>query len=69
MLCGLVSPFYKQKSQTLQAFRSGLCRLRPLRCADFVLLNKIDTLKEGQLDSLVDIAKSLNPLSKVSSIT
>ena len=34
-----------------------------------MLLNKIDTLKEGQLDSLVDIAKSLNPLSKVSSIT
>ena len=32
-----------------------------------MLLNKIDTLKEGQLDSLVDIAKSLNPLSKVSS--
>ncbi|KAK9905575.1 hypothetical protein WJX75_002363 [Coccomyxa subellipsoidea] len=36
-----------------------------IECADFVLLNKIDTLKEGQLDSLVDIAKSLNPLSKV----
>ena len=35
------------------------------RCADFVLLNKIDTLKEGQLDSLVDIARSLNPLAKV----
>ncbi|CAL8471986.1 g11528 [Coccomyxa elongata] len=36
-----------------------------IECADFVLLNKIDTLKEGQLDSLVDIAKSLNPLAKV----
>ena len=34
------------------------------RCADFVLLNKTDMLKEGQLASLVDIAKSLNPLAK-----
>lgn len=35
------------------------------RCADFVLLNKVDTLKEGQLESLMEIAKSLNPLAKV----
>jgi hypothetical protein len=29
-----------------------------------VLLNKRDMLKEGQLASLTDIAKSLNPLAK-----
>ena len=38
---------------------TGVCR-----CADYVLLNKTDMLKEGQLASLSDIAKSLNPLAK-----
>ena len=35
------------------------------RCADFVLLNKIDMLKEGDLEGLSQIAASLNPLAKV----
>ena len=36
-----------------------------IECADFVILNKIDQLDAGQLDSLKGIAFSLNPLSKV----
>jgi G3E family GTPase len=39
------------------------------RCADFVLLNKVDMLKEGDLDSLSQIAASLNPLAKVGAAT
>ena len=35
------------------------------RCADFVLLNKVDMLQEGQLEGLTQIAASLNPLAKV----
>lgn len=35
------------------------------RCADFVLLNKVDMLKEGDLEGLSQIAASLNPLAKV----
>ena len=38
------------------------------RCADFVLLNKVDMLKEGDLEGLSQIAASLNPLAKVTSI-
>ena len=38
-----------------------------IECADFVILNKIDQLDAGQLESLKGIASSLNPLSKVSS--
>jgi len=37
-----------------------------IECADFVILNKIDQLDAGQLESLKGIASSLNPLSKVS---
>ncbi|KAL0027977.1 hypothetical protein WJX79_007622 [Trebouxia sp. C0005] len=36
-----------------------------IECADFVILNKIDQLDAGQLESLKGIASSLNPLSKV----
>ena len=36
-----------------------------IECADFVILNKIDQLDAGQLESLKGIATSLNPLSKV----
>ena len=36
-----------------------------IECADFVILNKIDQLDEGQLESLKGIAQSLNPLAKV----
>ena len=43
---------------------SKLCGMR--RCADFVLLNKIDLLKEGQLESLKAIVASLNPFATVS---
>ena len=39
------------------------------RCADFVLLNKVDMLKEGDLESLSQIASSLNPLAKVGAAT
>ena len=39
--------------------------LHGCRCADFVLLNKIDMLKEGDLEGLSQIAASLNPLAKV----
>ena len=35
------------------------------RCADFVLLNKVDMLKEGEAEDLSQIAASLNPLAKV----
>ena len=38
-----------------------------IECADFVILNKIDQLDEGQLESLKGIAQSLNPLAKVRS--
>ena len=38
------------------------------RCADFVLLNKVDMLQEGQLEGLTQIAASLNPLAKVAPI-
>lgn len=36
-----------------------------IECADFVILNKIDQLDAGQLESLKGIASSLNPLAKV----
>jgi len=35
------------------------------RCADFVLLNKVDMLKAGEVEDLSQIAASLNPLAKV----
>lgn len=36
------------------------------RCADFVILNKVDQLTlEDQKDSLVEIVSALNPLAKV----
>jgi hypothetical protein len=34
-----------------------------------VLLNKVDMLKEGDLESLSQIASSLNPLAKVGAAT
>lgn len=36
-----------------------------LECADFLLLNKTDLLKEGQLDELRGIVASLNPFAEV----
>jgi len=33
-----------------------------------VLLNKKDTLEEGELDSLIEIAHTLNPLAQVCSL-
>lgn len=42
--------------------------LRGCRCADFVLLNKVDMLKEGDLEGLSQIAASLNPLAKVTPV-
>ena len=35
------------------------------RCADFVLLNKVDLLAAGKLQHLTDIVTSLNPLATV----
>ena len=35
------------------------------RCADFVLLNKIDQLQPGGVDELLQIMRSLNPLAQV----
>ena len=35
------------------------------RCADFVLLNKMDLLAAGKLQHLTDIVTSLNPLATV----
>jgi hypothetical protein len=35
------------------------------RCADFVLLNKVDLLPAGKLQQLTDIITSLNPLATV----
>ena len=35
------------------------------RCADFVLLNKIDQLEGGKVDELSQIMRSLNPLAQV----
>ena len=38
------------------------------RCADYVLLNKIDQLQPGRLGELTEIMKSLNPLAQVSCV-
>lgn len=35
------------------------------RCADFLLLNKTDLLKEGQLEELRGIVATLNPFAAV----
>lgn len=40
---------------------AGACR-----CADFLLLNKMDCVSEKQLASLSAVVSSLNPLAKVS---
>lgn len=37
----------------------------PVRCADFVVLNKTDMLDEAQRDELTAIIASLNPLATV----
>ncbi len=35
------------------------------RCADYVLLNKRDMLVNGELESLIEIVHTLNPLAQV----
>lgn len=35
------------------------------RCADYVLLNKTDMLVKGELESLIEIVHTLNPLAQV----
>ncbi len=51
----------------ISLWKSDQAALHGCRCADFVLLNKIDMLKEGDLEGLSQIAASLNPLAKVTS--
>jgi hypothetical protein len=38
------------------------------RCADYILLNKTDLLQPNQLESLIEIVSSLNPLAKVTTL-
>lgn len=37
--------------------------MRRCRCADYVVLNKTDLLKKGQLEALQAIVASLNPFA------
>ena len=37
--------------------------MRRCRCADYVVLNKTDLLKEGELEQLQAIVASLNPFA------
>ena len=54
----------KQQTQAVSSrIRSHQCCL--CRCADYVLLNKIDQLQDGRLGELNDIMRSLNPLAQV----
>ena len=39
--------------------------LMSCRCADYVLLNKRDMLVKGELESLIEIVHTLNPLAQV----
>lgn len=47
------------------SFESRRCMSAVGRCADHVLLNKTDLLKEGQLEELRPIVASLNPFATV----